>query len=195
MTFSRLIAPLMLVVIVAIAGGEARAQDAGHADQANDPAFAPGNGGSPSANVGAAMSPFPSAGAPPVAGAALPSKADASEECMKEFRPLQEEAEKRGQLIKAASAAHAPPMEACKLIGNFGQAEIRMIRYVESHATTCGIPTQVADQMKGGHKNTEALLRKVCALAQQMQMRGPAGPTGDFEPVGPTSDFDSVRLR
>ncbi len=46
--------------------------------------------------------------------------------------PLREEAEKRGKLIKAASERHAPPDEACKLIGNFGQAEIKMIKYVES---------------------------------------------------------------
>ena len=51
---------------------------------------------------------------------------------MKEFVPLREEAEKRGKLIKAASERHAPPDEACKLIGNFGQAEIKMIKYVES---------------------------------------------------------------
>ena len=45
---------------------------------------------------------------------------------------MREEAEKRGKLIKAASERHAPPDEACKLIGNFGQAELKMIKYVES---------------------------------------------------------------
>ena len=95
---------------------------------------------------------------------------------MKGFVPLREEAEKRGKLIKAASDRHAPPDEACKLIGNFGQAETKMIKYVESHAAKCGIPPQIPEQLKNGHKNTENLLKKVCAAAQQAQ-RGPAGPS------------------
>ena len=56
-----------------------------------------------------------------------------SDACMKDFMPLREEAEKRGKLIKAASDRHAPPEEACKLIENFGQAEIKMIKYVEAN--------------------------------------------------------------
>ncbi len=103
-----------------------------------------------------------------------------SEDCTKAFMPLREEAETRGKLIKEASDRHAPPDEACKLIGNFGQAEIKMIKYVESHAATCGIPPQISDQLKAGHKNTETMQRKVCAVAQQEQHRGPSGPTGDF---------------
>ena len=99
------------------------------------------------------------------------------DDCMKGFLPLREEAEKRGKLIKAASDRHAPPDEACKLIGNFGQAETKMIKYVESHAAKCGIPPQVSDQLKNGHKNTETMQKKVCAVAQQMQQRGPAGPS------------------
>ena len=96
---------------------------------------------------------------------------------MKGFLPLREEAEKRGKLIKAASDRHAPPDEACKLITGFGQSEIKMIKYVEGHASKCGIPQQVSDQLKNGHKNTEAMQQKVCAVAQQAQQRGPAGPS------------------
>ena len=63
------------------------------------------------------------AGGPPQAGGG----ADA---CMKGFVPLREEAEKRGKMIKAASDRKASPDEACKLIKNFGQAELKMINYV-----------------------------------------------------------------
>ena len=52
-----------------------------------------------------------------------------------------------------------------------------MIKFVEANAARCGIPPQVADQMKTGHKNTEAMQKKVCAVAQQAQQRGPAGPS------------------
>ena len=96
---------------------------------------------------------------------------------MKNFVPLREEAEKRGKMIKAASDRKAPPDEACKLIGSFGQAELKMIKYIETNAAKCGIPPQIADQLKNGHKNTEKMQKQVCAVAAQAQTRGPAGPS------------------
>jgi hypothetical protein len=100
--------------------------------------------------------------------------------CVKEFVPLREEAEKRGKLIKAASERRATPEETCKLIGNFGQSEIKMIKYIEANSA-CGIPPEIADRLKAGHKNTEAMQRKVCAVARQTE---PAGPVGDFDDIG-----------
>jgi hypothetical protein len=112
---------------------------------------------------------------------AAPAELDA---CMKEFVPLRKEAEERGKLIKAASERHAPPDEACKLIGNFSLSEIKMIKYVDANSTKCGIPPQVADQLRAGHKNTEVMQKKICAAAQQAQRGGPAGPVGDFDHIG-----------
>jgi hypothetical protein len=96
---------------------------------------------------------------------------------MKGFMPLREEAEKRGKLIKAASDRHAGPDEACKLISAYSQAEVKMMDYVKVHAASCGIPPQVSDQLKNGHKSTEALEKKVCGVAQQQAQRQPSGPT------------------
>jgi hypothetical protein len=191
LSLRRLIAPLT-VVILAMTGGDALAQGAfpaplpgqGQAGTANDPAFPPVNGSAPAASVGAApVSPFPSGGAAPITGGfgAAPPRPQVgggpAEDCMKQFLPLREEAEKRGKLIKAAGDRKAGPDEACKLIKNFAQAEVKMMNYVETHAAKCGIPPQVTDQLKTGHKNTEALQTRVCNVAQQMQQRGPAGPT------------------
>ena len=89
------------------------------------PAPLPGQPGAPASNP----VPFPPA------NAQAPSDA-----CKKEFAPLREEAEARGRLIKAASDHHASPDEACKLLGNFLQAEIEMIVYVEANSARCGIP-------------------------------------------------------
>jgi hypothetical protein len=185
----RLIVPLTAAIVIAHAG-QVLAQGAFPAPLPNagviknDPAFPPVNGGGPAASVGGApSSSFPVNGAAPVTGSAFergpapPSQAGPGEDCMKAFLPLREEAEKRGKLIKAASDRHAPPDEACKLIGNFGKAEINMIKYVEGHAAKCGIPPQVADQLKTGHKNTEKMEKQVCAVAQQAQTRAPAGPS------------------
>jgi hypothetical protein len=184
----RLIMPLAVAVIAAHAG-QAVAQGAfpaplpGQTLLKNDPAFPPVNGAAPAASVGAPPSSFPVQGAAPVTGAgfergpAPPSQTGAAEQCMKAFVPLREEAEKRGKLIKAASDRHAPPEEACKLIGNYSQAELKMIKYVQVNAAKCGIPPQISDQLKNGHKNTETMQQKVCSVAQQQQQRGPAGPS------------------
>ena len=182
-----LIVPLT-VALIAIQVAEVKSQGAfpaplpGASVPANDPAFSPVNGPVTAAVIGAPSAIF-SAGAAPLTGSAFerrpatPSQAGRSDECMKGFVPLREEAEKRGKMIKAASERHAPPDEACKLIGNFGQAEVKMIKYVESHAAKCGIPPQIWDQLKNGHKNTENMKTKVCAVAEQQQQRGPAGPS------------------
>jgi hypothetical protein len=183
----RLIVPLTIAAVT-LHAGQAFAQGAfpaplpGQAVQQNDPAFPPVNGAAPRASIGATPSAFPSNGAAPVAGSAFergpaPPSGGPSDACMKGFVPLREEAEKRGKLIKAASDRHAPPDEACKLIGNFGQSEIKMIKYIEANATKCGIPPQIGDQLKAGHKNTEGMLKKVCGVAQQAQAKGPAGPS------------------
>jgi hypothetical protein len=73
-----------------------------------------------------------------------------AEDCQKGFTPLRADAEAKAKLIQAAGKRKAPPQEACRLIGNFAQAETKMIKFVESHMQKCGIPAQVADQMKKG---------------------------------------------
>ena len=194
MIIRRLIAPLA-VAVVALHAGQAGAQGAFPAPLPNQPAnaspFPPVNGGpaqaSPFPPVGgapAAASPFPSQGAAPMQGAGgfggppQAPTAGGGDGCMKAFVPLREEAEKRGKLIKAASDRKAPPDEACKLISNFSQAEVKMIKYVEANAQKCGIPAQIGDQLRNGHKNTEALQQKVCGVAQQMaQQKAAAAPS------------------
>ncbi len=151
----------------------------GRTVQRNDPAFPPVNGAAPSASL--APSSFPINGAAPIAGAGLgppsgPTQAGPSAACMNGFLPLRQEAERRGKLIKAASDRHAGPGEACKVITSFSQAEAKMIQYVESHSAKCGIPPEVATQLKAGHQNTEKLEKNVCNAATQ-QARGPAGPS------------------
>jgi hypothetical protein len=177
----RLIAPLTMAVVIAHAGqgfaqGAFPAPLPSQAAPSNASPFPPVNGAAP------APSSFPVTGAAPVTGTAFerapaPAQGGAADDCMKGFVPLREDAEKRGKLIKAASERHAAPDEACKLIGNFGQAETKMIKYIEANATKCGIPPQIGDQLKAGHKNTEVMLKKVCAVAQQAQTKGPAGPS------------------
>jgi hypothetical protein len=175
----RLIVPLTVASLAAHAGqvfaqGAFPAPLPGQAAPGNASPFPPVNGAPPSS--------FSTNGAPPFGGSsfgppASPTQAGGpDDECMKSFIPLREEAEKRGKLIKAASDRHAAPDEACKLIRNYSQAEIKMMKYVESHTAKCGIPPQVPEQLKSNHKGTESMQKKVCDAAQQQQ-KGPAGPS------------------
>jgi hypothetical protein len=187
----RLMMPLAVAVaVVAIHAGQVFAQGAfpaplpgQAAGQAAFPAPLPGQtapNASPFPPVnGAAPNSFPTNGATPFGAApsAPPLQAGGADECMKGFLPLREDAEKRGKLIQAAGERHAPPDEACKLIGDFGRAEIKMIKYVQSHAAKCGIPPQVSDQLTNSHKHTETMQKKVCQVAQQQKQQGPAVPS------------------
>jgi hypothetical protein len=178
-----LIVPLAATLLT-LSVGQAGAQGAfpaplpGRQAPANDPAFPPVNG-APSASVGApAMSPFPSAGAPAFGGgggfqrpmSAAP-QGGSPDSCMKEFVPLRDEAERRGKMIKAASDRKATPDEACKLFAAYSAAEVKMIKYIEAHAANCGIPAQIADQLKANHKGTEGVQGKVCKAAEMMKQR------------------------
>lgn len=188
MIIRRLIVPLSMALF-AMQLAEVHAQGAfpaplpnGAAAPAESSPFPP-VGGAPNASpfppVNGAPSAFPSNGAAPMSGGFAPPQQagpPGGDDCMKGFMPLRQEAEKRGTAIKAASERHAPPEEACKLISAFSQSEVKMIKYIESNAQKCGIPPNVGDQMKNGHKNTEGMRQKVCNVAQQQQQRGPAAP-------------------
>ena len=187
MTIRRLIVPLTVAFVTAHAGqgfaqGAFPAPLPGQAAPSTASPFPPVNGTAPT--VSAPPSSFPATGAAPLAGGgfvrppAPPSQqAGPADSCMKEFVPLREEAEKRGKLIKEAGEKRATADVACKLISNFGQAETKMIKYVETHSAKCGIPPQVTEQLKTGHKHTEEMQKKVCAVAQQQQQKGPVGPS------------------
>jgi hypothetical protein len=168
----------MIAIMVAVAQYEAMAQSAPatpspqQGGQPNDPAFPPVSN-PPVANLGTAPINALTSERQPVVAA-----------CMNEFVPLREEATRRGKLIKDASYRHAGPVEACRLIGSYSDAEIKLISYLESHATTCSVPSSIAERFRSSHKSTEALRIKICAVAKDSTTkRQPAGPVGDFDLV------------
>jgi hypothetical protein len=166
----RLIVPLTMAII-AVHAIEARARSAlpgAAAPPSNDQ---PVNEAAPSAVIGGAPSALASAVAAPVSGGFAPSQQQAGpsggEECTNGFLPLRREAEKRGAMIKTASERHAAPDEACKLLSAYAHSELKLIKYIEAQQPKCGIPPEVGDQLKSGHKNTENMLKKVCDAARQ----------------------------
>ncbi|WP_315756448.1 MULTISPECIES: hypothetical protein [unclassified Bradyrhizobium] len=139
---------------------------------------------------GAFPAPLPGQAAAPPQFDSAPATAGGPSDVCKGFFPLREEAQRRGQLIKAAAERRATPEDACELIRSFSQAELKMIEYVEAHSTDCRIRPDVVDMLKAGHKKTETLQTRVCTIAQSGSLgqsdvlgppkREPAGPVGDF---------------
>lgn len=89
------------------------------------------------------------------------------QKCVEEFAKLRTEAQKKAGAIEAASKRHATPKEACGLFNTFSAAEVKMIKYVATNATGCGIPSQILDNLKKGHEKTTEIRTKVCQAAAQ----------------------------
>jgi hypothetical protein len=94
---------------------------------------------------------------------------------MQQADALREEAQRRAKLVGEASKRHAPAQEACKLIGEFAQAELRFVNFTKVKQSACNIPAQVPKQLAEAHAHTEQMRKQVCTAASQPQ--GPAGPS------------------
>jgi hypothetical protein len=93
--------------------------------------------------------------------------------CMAEFIKLREEVEKKGVAAKAAGQKHVGREEMCKLITAYAATEAKWVKFTEGSVQTCGIPPQVANQLKQVHSNTEQTREKVCAAGGPVPGGGP----------------------
>jgi hypothetical protein len=112
--------------------------------------------------------------------------------CLEKFAPIRDEAEKRAKAIKAASDRKAPPQEACNLIKGYVQAEAKLISYVTSKQTACGIPAEVPKQLKANAARSNQMLKAVCQAAAQPQ-GGPAAAPSLSEALGTSSSGPEIR--
>jgi hypothetical protein len=107
------------------------------------------------------MGPSPMGATPPrpmgggVGGAVPP--------CMAEFTKLREDVEKKGMAAKVASQKKPAREEMCKYVTAYADAEAKWVKFTVSNVQSCGIPPQIADQLKQVHANTEQTKQKVCA--------------------------------
>jgi hypothetical protein len=102
-----------------------------------------------------------------------PPPAQQQPPCFREFMPLRNEAEKRGNAIQAASKRKAPREEICGLFKRFAEAEAKYVKYAETNSTWCGIPAEAVKQMKASHSHTLKIRHQVCNVAA-----APARPRG-----------------
>ena len=93
----------------------------------------------------------------------LPSS-ELADACHKDFAALRAEAERRGRLVKEASDRKAPREQACDVLGRFSQAELKMVRYVDTNSARCGIPQHAVARLKAGHVKTEEMRGRICAV-------------------------------
>jgi hypothetical protein len=176
--------------------------------------FPPVNSGAAQQQRPASASPFPSTGsaaasqgvfsqgAAPLggglAGGGSPGGGGGSaaeqQDCMEKFTPLRQDAEKRAQAIKAASERKAAPQEACGLIKSYVAAEAKLVNYVTTKQTACGIPAEIPKQLKANQARSQQMMKAVCEAAARPQ-GGPAAAPSLSEALGSSSgpEIRSVR--
>ena len=128
--------------------------------------------GSPGMSPGPGMSPAP--GMPGMPGGAF-SAPPAPPPACQELLSNRDEVTKHGKALQAAGQKKAPPDELCKLFKTFLSVEDKMLKGLEEHSATCGVPAEVLKQVKAGHSKASQMGKQICDVAAQ----GPrqAGPT------------------
>ena len=119
----------------------------------------------------------------PMPGAAPPQQQVPP--CMKDFAPLRAEAEKRAMALKATMEKKPSREEACAMFKTFTAAESKMVKYIEANAQWCGIPAEVATQLKANHSRTIKTQNQICNGGGVAGAQKPAGP-GLSEALGTT---------
>ena len=84
-----------------------------------------------------------------------------------ELLTLRDGVQKHGTALQAANKRKAPVQEACRLFKNFISAEAKMIRAVEKNGPSCGLPADVASQIKANHAQSSKVAKQVCDAAAQ----------------------------
>ncbi len=88
---------------------------------------------------------------------------------------LRDELQKHGAAIGAANEKKADVKIACGLFRTYIATEGKMLKALETNGASCGVPTEVLQQVRGSHAKAKQIGKQVCDAAA----RGPApsGPT------------------
>ncbi|HLN07912.1 MAG TPA: hypothetical protein VK281_02965 [Xanthobacteraceae bacterium] len=126
----------------------------------------PGQAGTPirvTACVVAITVALAASGSAQMFGPAPPAAQQGGPPCMAEFVPLRQEAEKRAAKIKAAAERKAGREELCGLFKNFYEAEAKVVKFLETKQTACGIPVNAVTESTANHKKTALTEQRVCS--------------------------------
>lgn len=88
---------------------------------------------------------------------------------------IRDELQKHGMAIEAANQKRVDVKVACGLFKRYIATEAKMIKMLEADGASCGAPSNVVQQVRGGHAKAQQVGKQVCDAAA----RGPAqaGPT------------------
>ncbi len=109
----------------------------------------------------------------------------ASAQC-DQFRPLQEETQKRAAAVTAAMNAHADRKQICALMTTFVNAESVLVKFLEDNKTWCGVPDQAVTVSKANHEKSMKFHTVACSDD------GPHPKTPSLSDAIKTPDVDSA---
>jgi hypothetical protein len=120
----------------------------------------------------AAMTPAPMGVAPPegaFGGGGGPPP------CVVEFGKLRDEVQKKGMAAKSAQERKVTREEMCKIVSVYSAAERKWLKFAEAGVSSCGIPSEVVNQLKQVHARTEQAKTNICVAGPAAA--GPATPS------------------
>jgi hypothetical protein len=79
-----------------------------------------------------------------------------------------DEVNKHGQALQAAGQKKAPPDELCERFKTFLTAESKLLKGLEEHGATCGVPAEVLTQVEAGHGKASQVGKRICELARRL---------------------------
>jgi len=185
---------LIAACVLPLAGGLARAQQR---DPFGSPPPQQGGpdpfGAPPPRQPGPDPFAGPATGLGGAGGFGPPQQQQQMPPCMVEFGKLRDDAAKKAQAIQRASQGKEKisPKEACHLFNVFSGAEERMLKYMVTNKTTCGVPDEVIKQIRQDHARTTDIRGKVCKAAEAPPR--PAGPTLSDTLTAPIPDAKNIR--
>ena len=111
--------------------------------------------------------------------------------CVQEFFKLRDDAEKKALAIKAANDRKAPPKEACVLFTALAASQAKMLKFVNENGQWCGIPANVAEQIKQGSAKVTEIRTRVCQVAAAPQRQ--QGPSLSDALNAPVPDSNNIK--
>jgi hypothetical protein len=113
--------------------------------------------------------------------------------CVQEFFKLRDDAEKKAAAIKAANDHKVSPREACPLFSALVAAQTKMLKYTNENGVWCGIPKNVADQIKLAVTKVSEIRTKICQVAAQPAAQGPSLSDALISPVPDSNNIKTGR--
>ena len=77
--------------------------------------------------------------------------------------PIRDQAEKDGTAIKAASDRKASREEVCALFTKFTASESKMVKFLETHQKTCGVPPDGLKHVRAQHAKSMQARKNICS--------------------------------